>query len=230
MVYSVCCLVLPEPTPPSKPEPVQKPAREPAKPSPAASTDTRGKHILSLSLSVQIASHISTLTHFLTSQKGASVLWCLSADRVVSLWAVPLWPHYKAWKSPSLLLSLAAAWYMCALVVFASNTIMIAGLLYRNTEDLIPKADKSALFLFFSFTVMTSRLFLFILLFIPFAYFCSLSSLLLFCSVSLSYSLCEIVCPSLLPATQHQTQGLWVCVAVVTAGGGIAMETIMRGR
>lgn len=46
MVYSVCCLVLPEPTPPSKPEPMQKPAREPAKPSPAASTDTRGKHYL----------------------------------------------------------------------------------------------------------------------------------------------------------------------------------------
>ncbi|KTF87207.1 hypothetical protein cypCar_00040389, partial [Cyprinus carpio] len=32
--------VLPEPTPPSKPE--QKPAREPAKPSPAASAETRG--------------------------------------------------------------------------------------------------------------------------------------------------------------------------------------------
>ncbi len=42
---------------------------------------------------------------------------------------------------------------------------------------------------FFSFTVMTSRLFLFIWLFIPFAHFFSLSSLLLFCSVFLSHSL-----------------------------------------
>ncbi len=151
MVYSVCCLVLPEPTPPSKPEPVQKPAREPAKPSPAASTDTRGKHYLfsphTFPLSFCSNSFSHQHTHFLTSQKGASVLWCLSADRVVSLWAVPLWPHYKAWKSPSLLLSLAAAWYACALVVFATTAIMIAGLLYRNTEDLIPEVDKSALFI-----------------------------------------------------------------------------------
>lgn len=127
MVYSVCCLVLPEPAPPSKPEPVPKPAREAAKPSPAVSADTRGKrnvsHILALFFFF-VHFHIHTLTLFTLSPLrkvhlcGAmmSVCWSCGQSVKVWVWSVPRRPHYKAWKSPSLLLSLTAARCMCVLV------------------------------------------------------------------------------------------------------------------
>ncbi len=224
MVYSVCCLVLPEPTPPSKPEPVQKPAREPAKPSPAASTDTRGRHYLfsAHTSPLSLCSNSFSHQHPHTLSPLKKVHLCCDVCLLI-MWSICL-------RFLCDLITRHESHLVFCFLWRGVNAIMIAGLLYRNTEDLIPESDKSAWFLFFSFTVMTSRLFLFIWLFIPFAHFFSLSSLLLFCSVFLSHSLCEVVCPSLLPATQRQTQGLWVYVAVVTAGGGIAMETIMRGR